>query len=114
MLLKGHVDVVSDGKRVKVNRSGNPGMTVGGTGDVLAGVAATLLAWTGDPFRAACAAAFLNGLAGDLAATKKGYHLLATDLIDHLPEAYELALKPAECRRLRPPVEGWEPQALKG
>ncbi|RLF00275.1 MAG: bifunctional ADP-dependent NAD(P)H-hydrate dehydratase/NAD(P)H-hydrate epimerase [Thermoprotei archaeon] len=114
VLLKGHVDVVSDGKRVKVNRSGNPGMTVGGTGDVLTGVAATLLAWTGDPFRAACAAAFLNGLAGDLAAMKKGYHLLATDLLDHLPEAYELALKPAECRRLRPPVEGWEPQALEG
>lgn len=113
VLLKGHVDVVSDGRRIKVNRSGNPGMTVGGTGDVLTGVAATLLAWTGDSFKAACAAAFLNGLAGDLAVANKGYHVLATDLIDLLPEAHEIALKPAECRKLRPPVEGWEPRALE-
>ncbi|RLF02275.1 MAG: NAD(P)H-hydrate dehydratase, partial [Thermoprotei archaeon] len=113
VLLKGHVDVVSDGRRVKVNRSGNPGMTVGGTGDVLTGVAATLLAWTRDPFKAACAAAFLNGLAGDLAVMKRGYHVLATDLIDFLPAAHDIALKPSECRKLRPPLEGWEPQALK-
>lgn len=109
VLLKGHVDIVSDGERVKVNRTGNPGMTVGGTGDVLTGVTAAFLAWTGDPFRAACAAAFVNGLAGDLVAMEKGYHILATDLLDALPKAHLLSLNPEECRRVRPPLAEWEP-----
>jgi NAD(P)H-hydrate repair Nnr-like enzyme with NAD(P)H-hydrate dehydratase domain len=44
ILLKGPVDVISDGRRIKLNYTGNPGMTVGGTGDVLSGVAGALLA----------------------------------------------------------------------
>ncbi len=87
ILLKGSRCVVSDGERVKVNRTGNPGMTVGGTGDVLAGLAAAFLAWGNSPFRAGAAASYVNGVAGDLAYQEKGFHMVATDLIEKLPEA---------------------------
>lgn len=86
ILLKGHTDIVSDGNRLKMNNTGNPGMTVGGTGDVLTGVVAGLLAQGVDGFRAAVAGAFINGAAGDLAEEKLGYHLTATDLLEHIPE----------------------------
>ncbi len=86
VLLKGHTDVVSDGIRVKLNNTGNPGMTVGGTGDVLSGVVAGLLAQGIDGFRAAVAGAFINGAAGDFAEEQLGYHLTATDLLEHIPK----------------------------
>jgi NAD(P)H-hydrate epimerase len=85
VLLKGAVDVVSDGKRVKLNFTGNPGMTVGGTGDVLSGIAGAFLAQKADCFEAAVAAAFVNGAAGDFVFEKKGPHMVATDLIEHIP-----------------------------
>lgn len=88
VLLKGHVDVISDGERYKVNRTGSPAMTVGGTGDVLTGVTATLLAQTGNPFLAACASAHVNGLAGEIAAEEKGQHITATDVLEALPRAF--------------------------
>lgn len=65
ILLKAPVDVISDGSRVRFNRTGNPYMTIGGTGDVLTGLTATFLAQARDPFTAACIAAYVNGLAGD-------------------------------------------------
>jgi NAD(P)H-hydrate epimerase len=83
--LKGRVDVISDGSRVKLNWTGNPGMTVGGTGDVLSGVVASLMAQGCEPFEAAVAGAFINGAAGDFVYREKGFHLLATDLIDKIP-----------------------------
>lgn len=86
VLLKAHVDIVSDGDRFKVNATGNPGMTVGGTGDVLSGVAGAFLGWGAQPFRAACAAAFVSGAAGDMAAGEKGFHIVATDVIEKIPE----------------------------
>jgi NAD(P)H-hydrate epimerase len=86
LLVKGAVDVVSDGDAVRLNRTGNPGMTVGGTGDVLAGVVGALAAVL-DPFRAAAIGAYVNGLAGDAAAAAHGNGLVATDLPDRLPEA---------------------------
>ncbi len=86
LLVKGAYDVVSDGDAVRLNRTGNPGMTVGGTGDVLAGAVGALAATT-DPFRAAAVGAYANGLAGDAAAEAHGHGLVATDLIDRLPEA---------------------------
>jgi len=86
VLLKGHTDVVSDGMRVKLNNTGNPGMTVGGTGDVLSGIVAGLLAQGVDGFRAAVAGAFINGAAGDFAEEQLGYHLTATDLLEHIPK----------------------------
>lgn len=85
MLLKGHVDVISDGKRVKLNFTGNPGMTVGGTGDTLSGVIGAFLAQRADPFEAAVAGAFINGAAGDFVQSEKGYHLVPTDIIGWIP-----------------------------
>ncbi|WP_117591197.1 NAD(P)H-hydrate dehydratase [Haloprofundus halophilus] len=86
LLVKGAYDVISDGERTRASRTGNAGMTVGGTGDVLAGVTGALAA-TQDPFDAACVAAWANGRAGDLAAEERGYGLVATDLPDRLPKA---------------------------
>jgi hydroxyethylthiazole kinase-like uncharacterized protein yjeF len=84
-LMKGPTDFVSDGSKVKINRTGNAGMTVGGTGDVLAGITGAFFAVSKDPFKAATAAAFVNGAAGDLAFEEKGYGLLATDVLDRIP-----------------------------
>lgn len=86
ILLKGHVDIISDGEKTKLNKTGNPGMTVGGTGDVLAGIIAALAA-KGDIFEAACAGAFLSGLSGDLAYEDLGYSLIGTDVINKIPKA---------------------------
>lgn len=93
ILLKSHYDIISNGVKVKVNRTGNPGMTVGGTGDVLTGVTVTFMAWTNNTFRSASAAAFINGLAGDIAVAEKGYHITATDVIDKIPEAFRTVEK---------------------
>ncbi|MCW3133148.1 MAG: NAD(P)H-hydrate dehydratase [Methanophagales archaeon] len=84
-LMKGPTDIISDGVRVKINKKGNAGMTVGGTGDVLAGVTGAFFATSDDPFKAATAAAFVNGAAGDLAFEEKGYGLLATDVMENIP-----------------------------
>jgi len=85
ILLKSPVDVISDGSEVKYNWTGNPGMTVGGTGDILSGVVVALMAKGFSPFRAAVAGAFVNGAAGDFACREKGFHLLPTDLLEWIP-----------------------------
>jgi NAD(P)H-hydrate epimerase len=85
VLLKGTVDTISDGSRVRLNFTGNPGMTVGGTGDILSGIIASLIAQRCNPFESAIAGAFINGAAGDFAYEKKGFHLLSTDLLDEIP-----------------------------
>ena len=89
ILLKGNIDVISDGHQVKLNRTGNPGMTVGGTGDVLSGIISGLLAQGVDAFRAAVAGAFISGAAGDLAEEELGYHLTPTDLLEHIPKVMD-------------------------
>ncbi len=86
ILLKGAVDVVSDGRRVKLNYTGNPSMTVGGTGDVLSGIVAAFLAQRVEPFEAAVAGAFVNGAAGDFVFEETGPHMVATDLITWIPQ----------------------------
>jgi len=86
ILLKGNTDIISDGERIKFNFTGNPGMTVGGTGDVLSGIVAAFLAQGVDAFEAAVAAAFINGAAGDFTASEKGFHMVATDLLDWIPK----------------------------
>ncbi|MEW6070118.1 MAG: NAD(P)H-hydrate dehydratase [Candidatus Thermoplasmatota archaeon] len=86
ILLKANIDIISDGKRTKLNYTGNEAMTVGGTGDVLAGIIAALLAKKVEPFRAACMGAFINGYAGDKVFKEKSYSLLATDIIEKIPE----------------------------
>ncbi|MGB9740641.1 MAG: NAD(P)H-hydrate dehydratase [Candidatus Bathyarchaeia archaeon] len=85
ILLKGPVDIIASEKRFKLNFTGNPGMTVGGTGDVLSGIAGAFLAQGVEPFEAAVAGAFVNGAAGDLVFEEKGFHMVATDLIEKIP-----------------------------
>jgi hydroxyethylthiazole kinase-like uncharacterized protein yjeF len=89
ILLKGNVDVISDGKHVKLNFTGNPGMTVGGTGDVLSGIVGAFLAKGADAFEAAVAGAFVNGTCGDFVQREKGFHMVATDLIDRIPRVLD-------------------------
>jgi len=89
VLLKGHTDVLSDGTRVKLNFTGNPGMTVGGTGDVLSGVVGAFLACGIDPFEAGVAGAFINGAAGDFVMEEKGYHMVPTDLLEWIPRVMD-------------------------
>ncbi len=80
-LLKGRIDIISDGTKHRLNKTGNAAMTVGGTGDALAGLVGALSTRLGK-MQAASAAAYLNGRAGDLAYFRFGYSLLATDVID--------------------------------
>lgn len=91
LLVKGRYDIVTDGDRTRVSRTGNPGMTVGGTGDVLAGATAAMFARKPDPLVAAGIAAYVTGLAGDAAATDRGNGLLASDVVDRLPGMFREA-----------------------
>lgn len=86
MLQKGSPDIISDGVETKISNTGNPYMTVGGTGDTLAGLCGAYLALGLDPFTAACAGAFVNGCAGDLAAADLGPSFLASDLLAYIPQ----------------------------
>jgi NAD(P)H-hydrate epimerase len=88
LLVKGHYDIVSDGEQTRVSRTGNPGMTVGGTGDVLAGVTGALAA-TQEPIHAAALGAFVNGRAGDIVYEQSGNGLLASDLLEAVPLAMQ-------------------------
>jgi NAD(P)H-hydrate epimerase len=89
VVLKGHMTLVASGTVVFVNPTGNPGMATGGTGDVLTGVIAGLLAQGFDALDAAVLGVYLHGLAGDLAAAKVGeMGLAAGDLIETLPAAF--------------------------
>jgi hydroxyethylthiazole kinase-like uncharacterized protein yjeF len=96
VILKGHKTVVaSPSGETWINCTGNPGMATGGTGDVLTGITAGLLAQhPKEPLLCAIAAVYLHGLAGDIAREHVGeISLMATDLIDHLPEAFRRAKK---------------------
>lgn len=84
VLLKGRTDIITDGTRVRFNRTGHPAMTVGGTGDVLAGVAGGLLCHL-PAFEAACIAAYVCGRAGEQVAAERGEGMLASDLVDRIP-----------------------------
>lgn len=89
-VLKGSGTIIAspDGK-ILINRTGNSGMATGGSGDVLAGMAGSLLAQGAKAFNAASAAVYLHGLAGDLTAEKLGrISMLPTDLIDEIPQAF--------------------------
>jgi NAD(P)H-hydrate epimerase len=99
VLLKGHTDVISDGTRIKLNFTGNPGMTVGGTGDVLSGIVGAFLAWGSNPFEAAVAGAFVNGAAGDFVRENKGYHMVPTDLLEWIPKVMDDPMSHLKVRR---------------
>lgn len=84
-VLKGNPDIISDGQEVRLNNTGNAGMTVGGTGDVLAGITGALFA-SNLAMDAACCACYINGAAGDIAFLEKGNGLLATDVISRISD----------------------------
>lgn len=86
ILRKGHDTIITDGRGYYINPTGNPGMAVGGSGDVLAGMIVSLLGQKIAPLEAAACAAWLHGGAGDSAAQKIGqYALLPTDMLQQLP-----------------------------
>jgi NAD(P)H-hydrate epimerase len=90
VVLKGHGTVVTDGQRVYVNTTGNPGMATGGSGDVLGGLIAALMGQRMETFAAAQLGVYLHGLAGDLARETVGeVGLIATDLLHYLPQAFQ-------------------------
>ncbi len=86
ILLKEKPDIISNGKEAVLNESGSPYMSVGGTGDTLAGICGALLARRIEPFKAAQAAVFVNGKAGELAASRMKEGLSATEVIKAIPE----------------------------
>ena len=90
VVLKGAATVVTDGRNVYVNDTGNPGMATGGTGDVLTGLIAALIGQHLPPLPAACLGVWAHGHAGDLAASHIGMvSLTAADLLDYLPAALQ-------------------------
>ena len=89
VLLKGAETLVCDGERLYVNRTGNPGMATGGSGDALSGIVSALMGQGMPAFEAACLGAHLHGLAGDIAASRLGcWSLIASDIIEELPAAF--------------------------
>lgn len=86
VLLKGHKTIITDGCSCYINRTGNPGMAVGGSGDVLAGIIVSLLGQGIPVLEAAACGAWLHGAAGDVCAERIGqYGMLPTDLLEELP-----------------------------
>ena len=86
VVLKGHETCITDGVTGYRNSTGNPGMAVGGSGDVLAGMVTALLGQGLPPLEAAACAVWLHGAAGDCCAEKLGqYGMLPTDMLDALP-----------------------------
>lgn len=86
LLLKGHRTFITDGNLGYINHTGNPGMAVGGSGDVLAGMIVSLLGQGIAPLEAAACAAWLHGAAGDLCAEQIGqYGMLPTDMLKRIP-----------------------------
>lgn len=90
VVLKGAGTVVTDGEKLYVNTTGNPGMATAGSGDVLTGIIAALCGQGMSNFDAAAAGVYLHGLAGDIAAEQKGQiSLIATDIIENLHLAFK-------------------------
>jgi hydroxyethylthiazole kinase-like uncharacterized protein yjeF len=88
LLVKGKVDIICSPDRVKLNFTGNAGMTVGGTGDVLSGIVGGLLAQKTGAFEAAVAAAFVNGACGDFVVSETGFHMVASDILEWIARVF--------------------------
>lgn len=84
VIIKGQYDLIIQANNFKLNKTGNPGMTVGGTGDALAGLTTSLLSQGLKPFDSAVLASYLNGKAGDLAFKKYGYGFSASDMTNFI------------------------------
>jgi len=85
ILLKGSVDIVSNGTKTYLNPKNTPAMTVGGTGDILSGILAGVLGQKRNVLESAVIAAYFNGLAGKTVQKNLGLHMVSTDLLDALP-----------------------------
>ena len=86
VVLKGHHTVITDGVEVYINKTGNPGMAVGGSGDVLAGMVVSLIGQGIAPLKASASAAWLHGAAGDICAKELGqYGMLPSDMLSVIP-----------------------------
>lgn len=100
LLVKGPTDLIISANKIAYNRTGNQGMTKGGAGDILAGLAAGFLAKSKDLFKSAVAASFINGLTGDLLLKKKkGYTFLASDILEDLAKIQKMKHKKTIKRR---------------
>ncbi|MHA2036909.1 MAG: NAD(P)H-hydrate dehydratase [Promethearchaeota archaeon] len=87
LLVKGPFDYISDGQNIKINRTGCPEMSIGGTGDVLAGLCASFLAIDNNPFQSACSGAFINGIVGEFCKKNLGSRFTAMDMINNINNA---------------------------
>ena len=87
LLIKGPYDYISNGKNLKINRTGCPEMSIGGTGDVLAGLCACFLATENNPIKSACSAAFLNGILGEYCKNNLGDRFTALDMVNNIKNA---------------------------
>ena len=86
VVLKGFESIITDGTTTYINPTGNPGMAVGGSGDVLAGVITSLLGQGVTPLQAAACGVWLHGAAGDICADEIGqYGMLPSDMLNVLP-----------------------------
>ncbi len=84
ILLKGVTDIITDGKNIKYSTGGNSRMAMGGTGDVLAGIAVGLSSRGMQPFRAAIASSYINKRCGEMSYNKYGYYYSITDMISNI------------------------------
>ncbi|MBY9013058.1 MAG: NAD(P)H-hydrate dehydratase [Candidatus Lokiarchaeota archaeon] len=84
LLVKGPYDYISDGTKLKINKTGCPEMSIGGTGDILAGLCACFLTTGSNSFQAACSAAFLNGYIGEYCKKSLGPRFTAMDMINNI------------------------------
>ena len=90
LVLKGKDTVVTDGKSIYVNKTGNSGMAKGGSGDVLSGIIASLMAQKVEPFMSALCGVYIHGRAGDIAAEKLSKTaMLPRDIVSYLPDVYK-------------------------
>ena len=87
LLIKGPYDYISNGKSIKINRTGCPEMSIGGTGDVLAGLCAAFMATDNNPFKSACSGAFLNGIIGEYCKENIGTRFTAVDMMNNINKA---------------------------
>ncbi len=89
LVLKGDKTIVADYEKVYENHTGNPGMATAGAGDVLTGIIVSLIGQGFDVFEASQLGVYIHGLAGDIAAKKKGeLSMIASDIIEYLPDAF--------------------------
>jgi hydroxyethylthiazole kinase-like uncharacterized protein yjeF len=89
LLVKGPYDFISDGRILKINKTGCPEMSIGGTGDILAGLCASFLSIENKTFQSACSAAFLNGYLGEFTKTHYGARFTSMDMLKNINSAID-------------------------